>query len=258
MAENPKLSVIIRTKDEEKNIERAIKSAKPVADEIVVVDSGSKDNTVEIARRLGAKVFFKEWENNASQLNYGIGLCKGEWVFVLDADEELTEELRQSIKTAINSDEYEIYMVNRRTYYMGRFLSHTWQPEWRIRLFKKGKVRFEGTLHEKVVFSGKVGKLKGYLNHYSFKSLYHHYAKSLDYARIMAESMKKEGRKFRIYNLLFNPFWSAFKVYFLKLGFLDGLRGLSVAFSTFLYVFLKYLFLLELELKEKYRDELWK
>lgn len=258
MANYPKLSVLIRAKDEEKNIGRAIKSVKDLADEVIVVDSGSKDNTVTIAKHLGAKVFFKEWEDYSSQLNYGIGLCEGEWVFVLDADEELTEELKHSVKIAINSGEFEVYMVNRRTYYMGRFLSHAWQPEWRIRLFKKGKVRFEGRLHEKALFPGKAGKLRGYLNHYSFKSIYHHYTKSLEYAKIMAESMKKEGRRFRLYNLLFNPFWSAFKVYFLKRGFLDGLRGLSVAFSTFLYVFLKYMFLLELELKERYGDELWK
>ncbi|WP_340695293.1 glycosyltransferase family 2 protein [Hydrogenobacter thermophilus] len=252
------LSVLIRARNEEKNIQRVIKSAQPIADEIIVLDSGSKDNTVALAKELGAKVFFKEWEGYSKQLNYGLSLCQGEWVLILDADEELTRDLRSSIKQAIASQEYQVYMLNRRTYYLGRFLSHAWQPEWRVRLFKKGAVRFEGELHERAIYFGKAGKLKGYLNHYSFKSLHHHYIKSIEYAKIMARSMKREGKGFKLYNLLINPLWDAFKVYFLKLGFLDGVRGLSVAFSTFFYVFLKYLFLLELELEERYGEELWK
>lgn len=253
-----RLSVLIRTKNEERNIQRAIRSVQGLADEIVVLDSGSEDNTIKLARGMGAKVFFKEWEGYSQQINYGIELCQGEWIFLLDADEELTEELRDSIREAISTQEYKAYMVNRRTYYMGRFLSHAWQPEWRVRLFKKGHVRFEGALHEKAIFSGKAGKLKGYLNHYSFKSLNHQYKKLVEYARLMAKAMKEEGRSFRLYKLLLNPFWDTFKVYFLKLGFLEGLRGISIAFSTFFYVFLKYLFLWEMELKEKYGDELWK
>lgn len=253
-----RLSVLIRTKNEERNIQRAIRSVQGLADEIVVLDSGSEDNTIKLAKNMGAEVFFKEWEGYSQQINYGIELCQGEWIFLLDADEELTEELRDSIREAISTQEYKAYMVNRRTYYMGRFLSHAWQPEWRVRLFKKGHVRFEGVLHEKAIFSGKAGKLKGYLNHYSFKSLDHQYKKLVEYARLMAKAMKEEGRSFRLYKLLLNPLWDAFKVYFLKLGFLEGLRGISIAFSTFFYVFLKYLFLWEMELKEKYGDELWK
>ncbi|MCS7284966.1 MAG: glycosyltransferase family 2 protein, partial [Hydrogenobacter thermophilus] len=188
-----RLSVLIRTKNEERNIQRAIRSVQGLADEIVVLDSGSEDNTIKLAENMGAEVFFKEWEGYSQQINYGIELCQGEWIFLLDADEELTEELRDSIREAISTQEYKAYMVNRRTYYMGRFLSHAWQPEWRVRLFKKGHVRFEGVLHEKAIFSGKAGKLKGYLNHYSFKSLDHQYKKLVEYARLMAKAMKEEG-----------------------------------------------------------------
>ncbi|MEW6656018.1 MAG: glycosyltransferase family 2 protein [Aquificota bacterium] len=250
------LSVLIRTKNEERNIGRAIRSVLPLADEIVVLDSGSTDRTVEIAKNLGAKVFFKEWEGYDKQLNYGIGLCSKDWVLVLDADEEVSSELRESIRKELKNPSYEVYKLCRKTFYLGDFLNHAWYPEWRVRLFKKGKVRFEGELHESVVFEGKAGKLKGDIYHYSYKSLEDQYLKTVKYAKIMANRMKEEGKKFRLYSLIFNPLWHFFKIYFLKLGFLDGVRGFLVAMSGAIYVFLKYKFLYELELKDK-KERLW-
>mgnify|MGYP001773676789 FL=1 len=250
------LSVLIRTKNEERNIGRAIRSVLPLADEIVVLDSGSTDRTVEIAKNLGAKVFFKEWEGYGKQLNYGIGLCSKDWILVLDADEEVSSELRESIKKELKNPRYEVYKLCRKTFYLGDFLNHAWYPEWRVRLFKKGKVRFEGELHERVIFEGKAGKLKGDIHHYSYKSLEDQYLKTIRYAKIMADRMKEEGKRFRLYNLIFNPLWYFFKIYFLKLGFLDGLRGFLVAMSGAIYVFLKYKFLYELELKDK-KGRIW-
>ncbi len=252
------LSVLILTKDEEKNIKRAIESVRKIANEVVVLDSGSTDKTVEIAKSLGAKVFFHPWDSYPKQRNRGIELCSEDWIFILDADEEVSEDLKNSITEAIFSGKSEVYMVSRKTYYLGRFLEHTWYPEWRVRLFKKGAVRFEGELHEQAIFEGKAHKLKGDLYHYSYESLYHQYEKTIRYAKLMAESYHKRGKKFRIYNLLLNPLWSFFKVYFLQRGFLDGIRGFLVAFSSFFYTFLKYMFLLELELKERHKGDLWK
>lgn len=250
------LSVLILTKNEERNIGRAIRSVEGLADEVVVVDSGSTDRTVEIAQSLGAKVIFKEWEGYPSQLNYGVEQCSGEWILVLDADEEVSKELKESIKREIEKPSYEVYMVSRRTYYLGAFLRYAWYPEWRVRLFRKGKVRFEGKLHERAIYAGKAGKLKGDLYHYSYSSLHSQYLKTVNYAQQMAQLMKEEGKKFRLYKLVFNPLWHFFKVYFLQLGFLDGMRGFMVAMSAFVYTFLKYKFLYELELKEK-RKDLW-
>ena len=252
------LSVLILTKNEERNLPRAINSVKDIADEIVVLDSGSTDNTVELAKSLGAKVFYHPWDGYANQLNRGIELCSKDWILVLDADEEVSKELKHSIAEALRSKEADVFMVCRRTYYLGGFLKHAWYPEWRVRLFKKGTVRFEGELHEKTIFKGKAKKLKGDLYHYSYGSLYEQYEKTIRYAKIMAEAYQKEGRRFRVYNLVFNPLWSFFKVFILQRGFLDGLRGFSVAVSSFIYTFLKYLFLLELEMKEKYKEKLWK
>jgi len=254
------LSVVIRTKNEEENIERAIKSVSPVADEIIVIDDFSTDRTVEIAKGLGAKVVFDEKGRTLGEkLNYGADLSRNEWIFFLDADEELSEELRESIRKTLESPRYDAYEVARRTYYMGEFLRHVWYPEWRLRLFRKGKVRFTGVIHEEPVVKGiKVGKLKGDLYHYSYASLKHQYLKTVEYARKMAEILHKEGKRFRYYNLLFNPLWSFVKIFFLKRGFLEGYRGFMVAMSAFFYTFLKYSFLKEIELKEKLGYKLWK
>ncbi|WP_297888556.1 glycosyltransferase family 2 protein [Sulfurihydrogenibium sp.] len=253
-----RLSVLILTKNEEKNIERAIKSVLPVADEIVVLDSGSTDKTVDIAKNLGAKVYFREFDNYKSQRNYGLSLCNGEWILVLDADEELSSKLQESVEKQLKNPSYDCYEVPRRTYYLGRFLKYVWYPEYRKRLFKKNKAYYEGKLHEEVICKGKVGRLEGDLYHYSYKNLYHQFVKTVDYAQKMAEIMYSQGKRFKLYKLIFNPFIIFFKLYFLKLGFLEGVRGLIIAFSGFLYVFLKYAFLYELQLKEKYKDKLWR
>ncbi|MCX8076553.1 MAG: glycosyltransferase family 2 protein [Aquificaceae bacterium] len=250
------LSVLILTKNEEDNIERVISSVKDIADEVVVVDSGSTDRTVDIARSLGAKVYYKEWQGYPQQLNYGIGLCSQDWVLILDADEEVSEELSRSIKRAVEKPEFDVYRLCRRTYYLGKFLKHAWYPEWRVRLFKKGSVVFEGELHEKPVYKTKVGSLKGDLYHYSYRNLQDQYVKTINYAYKMAQIMHKSGKRFRVYNLFFNPLWHFFKVYFLQLGFLDGFRGFLVASSTFIYTFLKYKFLYEVERLEK-GQKLW-
>ncbi|MEZ0323618.1 MAG: glycosyltransferase family 2 protein [Hydrogenothermaceae bacterium] len=256
-----KISAIILTKNEELNIERAIKSLKDLADEIIVIDSGSTDRTVDIATSLGAKVYFRQLDSFANQRNFGIEKSSYDWILMMDADEEVSQELKLSIKQELLNPKCKVYEIPRRTYYLGKFLKHTWYPEWRLRLFRKGVLRFEGDLHESPVFldkNVKVARLKGDLYHYSYRNLYHQYIKTVDYAKTMAESYHKNRKKFKFYKLLLSPFMMFFKNYFLKFGFLDGYRGFLVAMSSFFYTFLKYLFLYELELKEKYKDKLWK
>ncbi len=253
------ISVLIRTKNEIENIGRAINSVKSFAYEIVVLDDGSTDGTVEKAKNLGAKVFnAPKTDNFAEKLNYGIKLCKGEWILILDADEEVSNELKKSIMDEIKKPRFNAYQIARRTYYLGKFLKYTWYPEWRLKLFKKGQVYFVGEIHEKPVFKGRKGRLKGDIYHYSYKNLKHQYIKTIDYAQKSAISLFKEGKKFKFYNLLFNPIWSFIKTYFVKRAFMDGFRGLLISISACFYTFIKYLFLLELELKEKYGDALWK
>lgn len=254
------LSAVILAKNEEKNIERVINSVKEIADEILVIDSGSTDRTVEIATSLGARVIFKEWQGAARQRTFGSLQASNEWVLTLDADEEVSPQLRENIKKALENLSFDAYEIPRKTYYLGKFLQHTWYPEWRLRLFKKGFVEFEGELHEEVKFlkECRVGRLKGDLYHYSYRNLYHQYVKTIDYAKAMAEIYHKNGKKFKPYKLILSPVSMFVKNYFFKLGFLDGWRGFLVAMSSFFYSFLKYMFLYELELKEKYKDKLWK
>lgn len=241
-----KLSVIILTKNEEENIKKVIGSIRELADEIVVLDSGSEDRTVEIAKSLGAKVFFRNFDNFSSQRNYSLSLANGDWILVLDADEEVSKELRKSIKEELKSPHYDCYLINRKTYFLGRFLEHTLYPEWRLRLFKKGCVKYEGELHEVVRCFGKVGKLKGDLYHYSFKDFKDFLHKNLKYSRASAEILHRKGRRVKNYEIVLRPLWTFFKLYFLKKGFLDGWRGFAVSLSYAFFNLSKYVFLKEL------------
>ncbi len=259
MREKLPLSVVIVAKDEEKTIGRAIDSVKNIASEILVIDSGSTDNTVKISEEKGAKVIFNKWQGYPKQVQYGIDKARNEYILVIDADEEVSKELEKSILETFNPyPELPCYKVARKTFYLGKFLEHTWYPEWRIRLFRKDKAHYQGYLHETVVCKGKIGKLKGDLYHYSFKSLKHQFQKAFSYGEITAKEMFRRGKRASLKHLIFNPLWSFIKVYFLQKGFLDGKRGFIassyVAFSTFI----KYAFLYELQLKEKYRKDLWK
>ena len=253
------LSVLIATKNSEDTIERAINSVKELATEIIVVDSGSTDKTVEIAKNLGAKVYFKEWVNYGVQCNFMISKANGEFLFILDSDEEVSKELRNSIKEMLGKEnQADCYEVNRKTYYMGDFLNHVWQPEWKPRIFKKGKVKYEERVHAKPICEGKKERLKGDLYHYSYKSLRHHMEKTIYFARETANLMYEKGKKPKLYNFIINPSIYFFKFFVLKKGFLDGYRGLIVSAIGSMYGFLKYAFLYEKYLKEKYGDDLWK
>ncbi|WP_461829669.1 glycosyltransferase family 2 protein [Aquifex sp.] len=241
-----KLSVVILTKNEEEDIGRAIKSVKDIADEIIVLDSGSKDRTVEIAKELGAKVFFREFDNFSNQRNYSLTLPKMPWILVLDADEELSEELKQSIKRELRNPRYDCYLLNRRTYFLGKFLNHTLYPEWRLRLFRKGKAKYEGELHEVVRCFGKIGKLKGDLYHYSFKDFKDFLMKNIRYSEISAKALHKKGKRASSRDIIIRPVWTFIKFFFLKKGFLDGWRGFTISLSYAFFNLAKYVFLKEL------------
>ncbi|AAC07593.1 glycosyltransferase family 2 protein [Aquifex aeolicus] len=249
-----RLSVVILTKNEERNIARAIKSVKEIADEILVIDSGSTDRTVEIAKELGARVIFRDFTNYPDQVSFAISKTNNKWVFVLDADEEVSEELKRSIKETLKFPKHDCYVVNRRTYFMGKFLNHTLYPEWRIRVFKKDKVKYEGELHEVVKCSGSIGKLKGDLYHYSFKNLDEFFSKNLKYSKISAEILYKNGRIVKNYELFTRPVWTFFKFFIMKRGFLDGWRGFLISASYAFFNFTKYAYLKELQItKNKLR-----
>jgi len=240
------LSVGIITFNSEKFLEKVLNSVKNIADEVVILDSGSKDATVEIAKSFGAKVYFREFDNFVNQKNHLLSLCKGEWVLFIDDDEVVSEELAKSIKEGIKLPDYDGFYVNVLTNYLGKWIKHTWYPDWHLRLARRNKCRWTGKgVHEKLVVNGKTGKLKGDLLHYSYTSISQHVEKINFYTTLYAETAVKSGKKFSIWKLLFSPPLSFFRRYFLKLGFLDGFEGFVISVMSFYATFLKYLKLWE-------------
>ncbi len=241
-------SVAIISFNEEKDIKKTLESIRDIAAEIIVVDSHSTDRTREIAEALGAKVFEEDWKGYVGQKNSALQKCTQEWILSLDCDEVVTPELKSSIIDAISNPVADGYLINRKTVYLGRPLNYAWQPEWKLRLVRKSSMpQWEGyDVHETLKIKGKTEKLQGYLLHYSYKDLHDHFTKLVKYARLSAQSYQKIGRRFSFLKLVFNPLGAFIKQFIIKRGFLDGFRGLIVAFSSFFYVFLKYLFLWEM------------
>lgn len=247
------LSVSIISFNEEENIERTLAAISDIATEIIIVDSFSKDRTVEIAKGFNAKVFLEEWKGHISQKNSALEKCTQKWILALDSDEVVTPELKDSIVEAIKKDEKIGYYLDRRTYYLGKLLNYSWRPDWKLRLVRRDcNPRWVGLdPHDELVANCPTTKLKGMLLHYSYKGLKHHFEKTIYYANLSAQTYHQLGRKFRLHLLLFNPIFAFAKVYIINLGFADGIRGLLAGISAFVSTFLKYAFLWEIELQEK-------
>jgi len=245
----PLLSVAIITKNEEDRLPKLLEALKGWADEVVVVDSGSRDRTVEIARSFGAKVFVEPWRGFGPQKNSALEKTSGKWVLFLDADEVPDERLKGAIKEAIAKEGISGYEIRRRAVYLGKPLKRLWANEWLLRLVRRdANPRWEGTVHEKLLVEGKVGKIpRGVLYHYTYRNLKEHFEKSFRYAVLSAEEYHRRGKRFSLWKLLLSPAWSFFKVYLLKGGFLEGIRGLFIAFSYWLNGFIKYALLWELD-----------
>lgn len=257
MKEKLPLSVSIISFNEEGNIERLLKSVVEFATEIVVVDSHSTDRTREIAESYGARVFEEDWKGHIDQKNSALEKCTQEWILSLDCDEEVSPELEASVHRAISEGRYDGYKINRRTHYLGQFLKHAWYPDRKLRLVKRSsKPHWAGyNPHDVLFVEGEVGSVSGDMYHYSYKGVEHHFVSTVGYARLSAQSYAEKGKQFRLHKLLLNPPFAFFKRYIIQKGFLDGQRGLVVAFSTFLNVFLKYLFLWEINFKKQDKKE---
>lgn len=250
------LSVAIITLNEESNLERCLQSVQGIADEILVIDSGSTDATQEIAARYGARFEFNAWPGHVAQKNLALERATHEWVLSLDADECLTPELAQEIQALLHSKEIESasgYQLNRRTFYLGDWVRHAWYPEWRLRLVKKHLARWEGTdPHDKLMVNGSEKKLKsGDFLHYSYRDLQHHFEVSLKYARIGAEAAYKKGKRFKAHKLFTSPLGRLFKFLFIKMAWRDGWRGWIILGSSMMTAFMKQAYLLERELNKK-------
>jgi len=238
-----KLSVIIITLNEEQNIVDCLETVR-WADEIVLVDAKSSDRTVELASRYTDKIFVTEWLGFAEAKNFAISKAMNDWVLWLDADERVTPELADEIRNIVAQDSGDVagYSVARRAYFLGRWIKHCgWYPGRVVRLFKKDKGTFSGSLvHEHLVLNGKIGELKNDLVHYTDSNLEHYFDKFNKYTTLASHELVQMKGKFRITDLLFRPPFLFFKMYILKLGFLDGMQGFILSVLSACYVFTKY------------------
>ena len=248
----PKLSVTIITKDEQANIERAIKSVL-FADEIVVVDSGSTDKTCEIAGEYTDRVIFNEWPGHVKQKQFAVDAAKHDWILSIDADEEISEPLADKIKKLFSTDlQVDAFNVNRRSFYLDRWIYHSgWYPDKRIRIFNRKKARWGGyDPHDWVQCDGDVKYINQDILHYPYKNISHHLSTINKYTTIMAEQLFRMGKRASILDLIFRPCLVFLKKMILKGAFLDGYPGLVIAYSTALSVLIKYVKLREMQKAE--------
>lgn len=239
-----KLSVCIITYNEERNIERCLRSVEGIADEIVVVDSLSTDRTKEICQMHGVRFIENPFESHISQKNFALAQATCNHVLALDADEELTEELRQSVLAAKKSWTADAYAMNRLTNYRGEWIRHSgWYPDRKLRLFDKTKGAWGGVNpHDKVIMESgvEVKRLKGDLRHYFTYNVKQHLDQINKYSEIFKDEMRARGRRTSVPAILVKPPFRFFRTYFLQLGFLDGFNGFFIAVLSAYTVFLKY------------------
>ena len=238
----PAISAILITYNEQSDLAEALLSLRGVADEIVVVDSGSPDRTCEIARGLGARVVSRPFTNFAEQKNFAAGQAAHDWVLSLDADERLSGELRESIIGWKQSNlECVAYRMNRKPNYLGGWIRHSgWYPEYCVRLYRRDAGRFVGAIHESVRVNGRVGLLRGEILHYTIRSLSEHYAKMEAFTTRAAEDLYARGRRRWRGGMWVAAPWTLVQRSLFQLGFLDGYRGALIAWTSARYVWLKY------------------
>lgn len=245
-----RLSVMVLTKNEERNIVDCLESVR-WADEIVVIDSGSADRTVELARRYTNNVFDVAWQGYGATRNLALKKATGDWVLWLDADERVMPELGEEIRRIMAADPHDIagYRVARRAYFLGHWIRHCgWYPSRVVRLFRREKARFtETSVHERLLLEGHAEDAAHDLLHFTDPDLHHYLAKFNKYTSLAADDLLARGRRFRIADVLVRPAFTFVKMYLLRLGVLDGVPGLILCVLSSAYVFTKYAKLWELQ-----------
>jgi glycosyltransferase involved in cell wall biosynthesis len=258
---DPRLNPLARTevsafvvcKNEERNIRRCL-SSLAWCDEIVLVDSGSTDKTLDIAREFTDKIYFREWTGHSEQKQFALEKCTKEWVLNIDADEEVSPELRGHIEQVLSRPDdtrrrVSGYEVNRLVYFLNKWWEHGgWYPEYRLRFFQREKARWGGVNpHEKAVVRGRVRRIHGHLHHFTYQDIPHQIRSLNDHSTLSARCLHQEGVKVHLWNILLNPPFRFVKFYILKRGFREGFPGFMVAFIEAMYTFLKYVKLWELQ-----------
>ncbi len=238
------LSVIIITKNEEHNIEDCLKSVI-WANEIIVVDSGSSDNTVNICRKYTDKIFVADWPGYGAQKQRALSMATGEWVLSLDADERVTPLLKEEILSTITSaeSEYDAYKICFKTEYCGKIIHFgDWWHDSQEVLFRRIKGNFVAlSVHERIEIQGKIGKLKGKIHHIAFPDPGIVLKKMNDYSTLTANQKYQQGIRSTLFTAFLHGLWRFFRGYCLRLGFLDGREGFLLAVSNAEGTYYKYL-----------------
>lgn len=242
-----KISVVIITLNEERNIERCLKSVT-WADEIVVVDSGSMDTTLDICRRYGCRVVTISWEGYGRAKQRGVEEATNDWILSLDADEEATPELSRRLQQLAAAPTAEGYRIRRRSFYLGKPIRHSgWTKDYPLRFFNRRYGRFNDKIvHEGVELEGRVGVIQEALLHYTFPTVLSHLQKIQRYAQLGAEEKAACGKKAGVGMAVLRGMFEFFRIYVIRLGFLDGRRGMVLAVNSAFAAYMKYLMLWEI------------
>ncbi len=248
------LTVTIIALNEEADLPRCLESVR-FANEVILIDTGSSDKTVKIAQEYGAKVFVENWLGYGAQKNSAHAKATSDWVLNIDADEEITNELKSEIQSillrAAKQDPMiaEGYLVARKTFYLGKWIRYGgWYPNFVARLCRKQSGTWtEPQVHEELKITGSLQKLKHSLNHYTFSGIEDQIRTNLRYAKQGAVELQKSEKRFSFLKLFFKPVGKFIETYFFKLGFLDGWRGFLISINAAHSMFLKFALLWELE-----------
>lgn len=245
------ISIIIIAKNEAPRIEACLRSVR-FADEIVLVDSGSTDETIAIAREYADQIIETEWRGYGPTKKIALDHAKCDWVLWLDADETVPEDLRDEILAVVDTQECYGYYIARKTLFLSQWIKHCgWYPDYVLRLFQRvADPQFtDDEVHESLHIEGPVGYLKNPMVHNTDPTLHHYFTKFNSFTSLAARQLYLSGARFRLTDLMFRPIFTLVKMYIIKRGFLDGLPGFILCGLSACYVFTKYAKLWHLHLR---------
>lgn len=247
-----KITAIIPTFNEESNIQKAL-DAVSFADEIIVIDSFSTDKTIAIVQKTKAIIVQRAFDNFSNQKNFAIGKATNDWIFLLDADETISESLQKEIQKVINTTTtFAAFYIYRNFFFKRKKLKFSgWQRDKVIRLFRKDNCRYKGKVHEEIYTEGEIGFLQEKINHYSYKNYNQYKSKLKSYAKLQAEELLVIGKFVTPYHLFIKPLARFFIQFFIKLGFLDGVQGFVISWVHAFGVWRRYMEVLKLKFRVK-------
>ena len=241
-----KLSAAIITLNEEHNLKKILPTIKDLVEEIIIVDSGSTDKTKEIAESFNAKFIFNQWQGYGKQRNFAFSNCSGDWILCIDADEEISPELSNKIKKIINNNDAnnKVFSINFKGVCFGKVLKYgMFFNEYHIRLFRKDCGKFnDNAVHEQFITEHKIEKLpkKYFILHHTYNSMEDYLERLNKYSTLGAIDYKAKNKKTSALRIIFSPFLTFFKMYFLKMGLLDGLEGFVLSVTNAIYPMVKH------------------